>query len=59
MVSDLFGTLRRVLFLAGVFRGEQLAAPSEFFFHFPITLGLDLLAAMSVEYCAGPARGAP
>lgn len=58
MVSDLFGTLRRVLFLAGIFRGEQSAAPSEFFFHFPVRLGLELLAAVSMEYCAGPTGGA-
>lgn len=48
MVSDLFGTLRRVLVLAGVFRDEQSAAPSEFFFHFRVRLGLDLLAAVNV-----------
>lgn len=52
MVSDLFGTLRRVLVLAGIFRDEQSAAPSEFFFHFRVRLGLDL-AAVNVEYCAG------
>lgn len=53
MVSDIiFSTLWRVLFLADVLSAEPPAASSEFLFHFPIRLGSDFSAAVTMEYGA-------